>query len=696
MTMMTEQGGKRMIRRKTWAATALSFSMCMSGMVLPSAVWAQTEAGEEIEVFTEAQHEEITGQEVEAEKVISGILSDESEEAETEDIFGAGEETEVFASEEETEFSDEAAYGAGLREERIELNVREGQNILTVLDAALKRAEKTTDVHYTVVIPPGNYTINGMLHVFSNTTIYAEGAVITKTSGSKMIKAGTTTYIDQHQTAGYDLFRNIEIIGGTWDNNKTGSSAIKFGHSSNITLRNMTILGNAAGAHLLEVGGVDGLTVENCVFRGYAPSGKYDAQEAIEIECARSSVFTEYPPFNDLPCKNISITGCTFDNLVSGVGMHNAVLGNYTDNISIVGNTFRNIGFQSIKMAHTRNLVIENNKFENVCCAVEIEALNNEKAPQTPGEPFQADTNIRILGNTISLAPVIQKSTYAPMGISLKGTNIEKDSNGVPKGIYKLSGVVVQNNTITGSGRGISLEYSDNCQIVSNKISFSKSGTWGTFKGFPVLLNNGSCGNVIKSCTIDDTYDDNEGIRIINASNNNTVQSCTIGGGKKYSIAVRNSDGVKLTGNKVSKRATGGICVDNAKSCQIVSNRSESNSGFGLLIKDSRITRLEKNVFTGNKKTAVSINNSTVPSGVKTLNVPTVGKVTSSSVKVTGNARGTAKVTVKAGSKTLGTASVKADGAYTVKIPKQKKKTKLVITAVDKKKNQVILNTTVK
>lgn len=55
--------------------------------------------------------------------------------------------------------------------------------------------------------------------------------------------------------------------------------------------------------------------------------------------------------------------------------------------------------------------------------------------------------------------------------------------------------------------------------------------------------------------------------------------------------------------------------------------------------------------------------------------------VTPSSTKVTGITESKAKVTVKAGSKVLGTATANKSGKYTVKIKQQKVGTKLSITA---------------
>ena len=66
---------------------------------------------------------------------------------------------------------------------------------------------------------------------------------------------------------------------------------------------------------------------------------------------------------------------------------------------------------------------------------------------------------------------------------------------------------------------------------------------------------------------------------------------------------------------------------------------------------------------------------------------PAVNNVTDQSTTVTGTAEAASFVTVKAGSKEIGTATVNADGNYSVTIPKQKVETVLSITATDKAGN---------
>lgn len=67
------------------------------------------------------------------------------------------------------------------------LNVQDGEDITVKLNTLLAQArDKATDEKQCkVIVPPGNYTLTGTLHMYSNIYLYAEGATITKTSPQK-------------------------------------------------------------------------------------------------------------------------------------------------------------------------------------------------------------------------------------------------------------------------------------------------------------------------------------------------------------------------------------------------------------------------------------------------------------------------------------------------------------------------------
>jgi hypothetical protein len=73
---------------------------------------------------------------------------------------------------------------------------------------------------------------------------------------------------------------------------------------------------------------------------------------------------------------------------------------------------------------------------------------------------------------------------------------------------------------------------------------------------------------------------------------------------------------------------------------------------------------------------------------------PTVNRVDSNDNVVTGKAEANSKVTVKKGSKVLGSASADSNGRYSVKIKPQKVETKLSVTAKEKAGNVSLEATT--
>lgn len=78
----------------------------------------------------------------------------------------------------------------------------------------------------------------------------------------------------------------------------------------------------------------------------------------------------------------------------------------------------------------------------------------------------------------------------------------------------------------------------------------------------------------------------------------------------------------------------------------------------------------------------------TIDSAAKPLKTPSVSTVHTKSTKITGSTTAGAKVTVKAGSKTLGSATASSKGNYSVTIKKQKAGTQLKITATKGKRSK--------
>ncbi|OCA89871.1 hypothetical protein A8L44_02740 [Bacillus sp. FJAT-27986] len=141
---------------------------------------------------------------------------------------------------------------------------------------------------------------------------------------------------------------------------------------------------------------------------------------------------------------------------------------------------------------------------------------------------------------------------------------------------------------------------------------------------------------------------------------------------KSTTVAGKTEAGAKVTVKSGSK--TLGTATANSKGNYTVKIKKQK-AGTSL-----SVTATDKAGNTSKAKN-VKVADKTAPSA------PSVNTVKSSSTKVTGKTESSAKVTVKVGSKTLGTATANSKGNYTVKIKKQKAGTSLSVTAKDKAGN---------
>ena len=213
----------------------------------------------------------------------------------------------------------------------------------------------TTDLPYKVFVDPGKYSLTQGLRIYSNTYLCLTGVTLTQNKGSNynMIKVGDSN--DTH--SGY-YYQNITIDGGIWNENGNSNTAIKICHTQNITLMNAT-LKNCSNSHLMEIAGNNGITIQNCNFADQAlsTSAKPYTYEAIQLDILLESHLSGYLS-EDLPLKNVKITGCSFKNVPRGIGSHTAILNNPVDTIEISNNTFTSLKSLAIQAMNYINCTI--------------------------------------------------------------------------------------------------------------------------------------------------------------------------------------------------------------------------------------------------------------------------------------------------------------------------------------------------
>ena len=162
-----------------------------------------------------------------------------------------------------------------------------------------------------------------------------------------------------------------------------------------------------------------------------------------------------------------------------------------------------------------------------------------------------------------------------------------------------------------------------------------------------------------------------------------TITIHKVSGPKKPSINAVSDASKTITG----KAATGAkVTITDNKKLKLTATASSGKYSIKLpsKLKAGTIlyaTTTDKKTGLVSAKTKITVKDKTAPG------VPTVKEVSDKTQTVTGKTEAGAKVTVKAGKKTLGTATAKKNGSYSIKIKKQKAGTSLSITAKDKAGN---------
>ena len=120
---------------------------------------------------------------------------------------------------------------------------------LEAIQKALNMARETNE-HITVIIPPGTYYLDEKtLHIYSNTTLKADGATIVHRNSDALMLVNWPEDKDADLVGGYNRSTNITIKGGVWDGNADSSTPTNlffFVHASNINISDVTMKTAAA------------------------------------------------------------------------------------------------------------------------------------------------------------------------------------------------------------------------------------------------------------------------------------------------------------------------------------------------------------------------------------------------------------------------------------------------------------------
>lgn len=672
--------------------------------------------------------------------------------------------TEEFSAGEETEdFSPGDASEENLRTYRtVTLKIKNGQDITAPLNTLfLKLKDKATDeTPYKIIIPAGSYVLTGTLCMYSNMYLYARGATIKKTSTTKhlILRLGDT----KESAGGYNGYRNIVIDGGTWNYNYQcvaekdepgGFVGFCIGHAKNVTIKNATFLNNLK-SHFLEFGGVKNAKITGCTFRGYYKNYVKGGQECIQIDCCtdEGNVFPQYKPYDGSTCEDFVIDGNVFEDVFAGVGTHSMMAGKTYKRITVTNNTFRNVKKRCIEFLNYEDSVAENNTMINVGIGVDVSAVNKKNTHRTSGYNGGPDTkknrNIRVVGNHISLSKTtsIGGIEWICSGINVTGYHMKSTGGVIPKGIYPVKGVTVENNQISGYGNGISVALADTTTVADNQVRMKKTSVYSNLG----IYSGDSRGSIVQKNTVSGTantgiylYDETyaagsaqgdqvstntvsavggdgiylQALRNISIAEKNTVKSAggsglhlrsgrnisvsenTCSSNKDHGIRVEyGAGGTQVRNNRVLSNEKSGIMLWKAKVREVSGNSVSLNRGNGIYMYRATVPAIKNNMFSGNGRLQALYAKDSA--GRTSMNKPVCRQITARSTAVTGTAAGSQNITVyvqEQGKLTkLGSASVNKKKQFTVKIKKQKQNTVLKITAKDKYGNTVSTKSTVK
>lgn len=457
------------------------------------------------------------------------------------------------------------------------VKVKNGGDITSALQKELNKASQKPKNTYHITVEPGTYKIKGTLKIYSNTSLYLDGVTFKRVKNNVVMLrfGGDKNY------KGYSQCKNVTISGGTWDGSGKTGDLMRFAHGQNMRLENVTFT-NVKNAHHIEIAACKDVTFTGCTFTDYSGKKGSNHVEALQIDIMRKEHFNYYPAYDETPCVNVTVSGCTFDNLHSGVGTHSVVIGSYHSNIQIVNNTFKDMYGYAIIGMNYKNSRISGNTIEDCGFGIEFKTLSSSAAYKSNKKKSKTITNLNmeISGNTIDVVQTGYNCRIS--GIRIYGAKLTKAKGKIPAGNYRIAGMTVQNNVITQNCRGvaISLEGVDNSAVRGNQITcnFAASGFHMSDSGGYGICLEDSTGNDISGNTLVNrksaAYASGiVGLCVYKSSDNNTVSGNLVEDFNVDGITVKNASGVTVKQNKVTGSGRYGILANNGGSMTAADNQ---------------------------------------------------------------------------------------------------------------------------
>lgn len=353
----------------------------------------------------------------------------------------------------------------------------------------------------TLYIPAGTYLSKKRLIIYENTTVKMDNnATLLRGWGGGFFMNGPT----EDAFYGYEGRGNIHFEGGTLDCNyeeidkykTTALDMVILKHAENISFTDVKFR-NLISYHCVDANGVRDLTFNRCTFEGYINLQGSGYKEAIQLGEYTTAGIGGAGYYDGTPCKDVTVTNCTFrkSDILEGfnvaVGNHYSVNDIYQSNIKITDNVFEDIKQAAVRPYKWVNTKITGNSFIRCDQGVRISSVGGEdvSANDVNGVPTgrpQAGRLFNINNNTFE--------DYKSTAISVFGQQYN-DIN-APVSNIKINNnfFVSDNNDI---GEAIVLTLCDDVHIKDNTIQYAYRGI--RYKGCANLFIDKNFINNIKT-----------------------------------------------------------------------------------------------------------------------------------------------------------------------------------------------------
>ncbi|MDR4949949.1 glycosyl hydrolase family 28-related protein [Neobacillus cucumis] len=235
------------------------------------------------------------------------------------------------------------------------------------------------NIKITIYFPKGIYNTK-TLRIYKNTSVNLDKDAVIKRIGYGYKLFVNGKWGDPNYAYGYNGEGNIHFKGGTIDlntnnfplSNDKGTTAFDLSHADNLSFRNLTIK-NGQNGHYFQIASDENVIFEGCWF-GDVRYTNFSSKnfELIQLEESRKISFPSFGGYDGTISKNITIKNCHFENVIRAIGTHSFPRAKdgitplrYVENVRVINNTFKNSVSEFGHFEGFKNLIFENNLFEN-------------------------------------------------------------------------------------------------------------------------------------------------------------------------------------------------------------------------------------------------------------------------------------------------------------------------------------------